>query len=87
MRSAEAAYCADPPSNQTAIDIFKGTWTSAFPPDYGVTAGTLDSFDDVRVRWASGILPGGFTNLSILELGDPHLPHPLGLQQPNVVLA
>ena len=69
LRSAEAAYCADPPSNQTAIDIFKGTWTSAFPPEYGVSAGTLDSFDDVRVRWASGILPGGFTNLSILELG------------------
>ncbi len=69
VRSAEAAYCADPPSNQTAIDIFKGTWTSAFPPQYGVTAGTLDSFDDVRVGWAAGVLPGGFTGLSILELG------------------
>ena len=50
MRSAEAAYCAEPPSNQAAIDIFKGTWTSAFPPEYGVTAGTLNSFDDVRER-------------------------------------
>ncbi len=69
VRSVEAAYCAEPPSNQTAIDIFKGTWTSAFPPEYGVSAGSLDSFDDVRVRWAAGVLPGGFTNLSILELG------------------
>jgi SAM-dependent methyltransferase len=69
VRSAEAAYCADPPSNQTAIDVFKGTWTSALPPQYGVTAGTLDSFDDVRVRWAAGALPGGFKDLSILELG------------------
>jgi SAM-dependent methyltransferase len=69
VRSAEAAYCAEPPSNQTAIDIFRGTWTSAFPREYGVTAGALDSFDDVRVRWAAGVLPGGFTGLSILELG------------------
>jgi len=69
VRSAEASYCAEPPSSQTAIDIFKGTWTSAFPPEYGVTAGTLDSFDDVRVRWAAGVLPRGFTDLSILELG------------------
>jgi SAM-dependent methyltransferase len=69
LRSAEAAYCAEPPSNQTAIDIFRGTWASAFPPEYGVTAGAIASFDDVRVRWAAGILPGGFKNLSILELG------------------
>jgi SAM-dependent methyltransferase len=69
VRSAEAAYCAEPPSIQTAIDIFRGTWTSAFPPEYAVTAGTLESFDDVRVRWASGVLPGGFSNLTILELG------------------
>lgn len=69
MRSAEAAFCAEAPSNQTAIDIFKGTWTSAFPPEYHVTAGTLDSFDDVRVRWAAGVLPGGFRDRSILELG------------------
>jgi hypothetical protein len=69
VRTADAAYCADPPSNQTAIDIFHGTWTSAFPPEYGVTAGALQSFDDVRVRWAADVLPGGFSNLSILELG------------------
>jgi hypothetical protein len=69
VRSAEAAFCAGPPSNQTAIDIFRGAWTSAFPPEYQITAGPLDSFDDVRVRWAAGVLPGGFRNLSILELG------------------
>lgn len=69
VRAAEAAYCTEPPSNQTAIDIFRGTWTSAFPREYGVTAGAIDSFDDVRVRWAAGVLPGGFAGLSILELG------------------
>ena len=69
IRSAEATYCAAPPSNQTAVDVFKGAWTSAFPPEYGAVAGDVDSFDDVRVRWAAGVLPGGFRGLSILELG------------------
>jgi SAM-dependent methyltransferase len=69
VRAADATFCAGAPSNQTAIDIFKGTWTSAVPPEYGVAAGALDSFDDVRVRWAAGVLPGGFRGLSILELG------------------
>ena len=70
MRSADATYSAEAPSNQTAVDVFAGTWTSAFPPQYGVvTAGPVDSFDDVRVRWAAGVLPNGFTGLSILELG------------------
>lgn len=69
IRSADATYSADRPSNQTAVDVFKGTWTSAFPPEYGVRAGTLESFDDVRVRWAAETLPGGFGGRSILELG------------------
>jgi SAM-dependent methyltransferase len=69
VRSAEATFCAEAPSNQTAVDIFKGTWTSALPPEYGVDAGTLASFEDVRVTWAAGVLPDGFRGLSILELG------------------
>jgi hypothetical protein len=69
ISSSDATFCAGAPSSQTAIDIFQGTWTSAFPSEYHVTAGTLDSFDDVRVRWAAGVLPGGFSGLSILELG------------------
>jgi len=69
VRSAEATFSAEPPSNQTAVDIFKGTWTSALPPEYGVEAGGLASFDDVRVTWAASALPNGFRGLSILELG------------------
>jgi SAM-dependent methyltransferase len=69
VRSADATYSSAPPSPQNAIDIFRGTWTSTFPPEFGVQAGSLESFDDVRVRWAEGALPNGFRGLSILELG------------------
>jgi hypothetical protein len=69
VRTAEAAFCTEAPSNQTAIDIFRGTWTSAFPPEYALRAGAHDSFDDMRVRWAAGVLPGGFADLTLLELG------------------
>jgi hypothetical protein len=66
---AEATYRADSPSPQTVVDIFKGGWTSAFPPELGVTAGTVDSFDDVRVRWVDETLPGGLRDCTVLELG------------------
>ena len=66
---ADATFSAATPSNQTAVDIFKGTWTSAFPPEYGVTAGAVPHFEDGRVRWAAETLPNGFRGLSILELG------------------
>jgi hypothetical protein len=69
VRSSDATLSAEPPSNQTAVDIFKGTWTSAFPAEYRVQAGGVASFEDARVRWAAGVLPGGFRELTILELG------------------
>jgi hypothetical protein len=69
IRSADATYSTSPPSSQNAIDIFKGTWMSALPAEYGVTAGSRASFDDERVRWAERMLPTGFRGLTILELG------------------
>ena len=69
IRDADATFSAAAPSNQTAVDIFKGSWTSAFPAEYGVTAGAVPHFDDGRVRWAAETLPNGFRGLSILELG------------------
>ena len=69
IRAADATYATTTPSSQNAVDIFKGTWTSALPAEYGVEAGSLRSFDDARVRWAEGVLPNGLRGLSILELG------------------
>jgi len=66
----ETTYCKEIPSGQTALDIFKGTWKSALPPEFGLRAGAEPAFfQDPRVFWAQKILPSGFQDLSILELG------------------
>lgn len=68
----EPAFSREAPSFQTMADIFKGSWTSAFPDEYGVIAGATRHFDfavDWRVKWADGILDGGVKGKKILELG------------------
>ncbi len=69
IRSADAHYCREAPSNHNAVDIFRGTWTSAFPDESQVRAGSLHVFDDSRVQWAAAVLPGGLRGLSIVDLG------------------
>lgn len=55
------------PSPQTAIDIFKGEWTSKLPlPD--VNAGPLPVFEDPRIEWAIAQI-GGVEGKTVLELG------------------
>jgi SAM-dependent methyltransferase len=57
------------PSHQAALDLFKGTWYVAMPPDSGLLAGTVGGhFDVAPVRWADNHL-GGLAGKSILELG------------------
>ena len=63
-------YCAETPSPQTALDIFKGSWKSALPPQLGLTTGTKEGFhQDPRVYWVASLLPKGFEGMQILELG------------------
>jgi len=65
-------YSRECPSNQAMADIFKGSWTSAFPDEYHVKAGETRHFDfavDWRVDWVNSILPGGINKFSVLELG------------------
>jgi SAM-dependent methyltransferase len=63
-------YCAETPSAQTALDIFKGSWKSALPPDLGLTTGTKEGFHrDPRVHWVASQLPNHFDGMKILELG------------------
>ena len=60
------------PNAQATVDIFKGQWITAFPPELGVTAGAVNHFDasiDPRVSWVAAQIPGGLTGLSVLELG------------------
>lgn len=62
-------YETRPPSMQTAVDLFKGDWKSAFPPEVGVVAGQAPMFEDTRPAWVNLHLPGGIAGKSILELG------------------
>jgi len=58
------------PSRQAMIDIFKGAWKAALPPEFNVKAGPHEHFmSDKRVLWAEKLLPGGFVGKSVLELG------------------
>lgn len=65
----QSFYETRSPSMQTAVDIFKGEWKSAFPADSRVVAGDAPMFADTRPAWADRSLPGGVANKSILELG------------------
>ena len=63
----QPTYCKDRPTDQTAIDIFKGLWKSAFPPETGVLAGYVPNFHDSRVAWMDEHVD--FRGRSVLELG------------------
>lgn len=57
------------PSNQNAIDIFEGQWSSYFPKSFAAnTGGSAGLFEDERLHWAEEHL-GKFSNQNILELG------------------
>ena len=65
-------FAAGPPTAQATVDIFKGQWVTAFPPELGVVAGTVNHFDpdvDPRVPWVESQLPGGLAGMRVLELG------------------
>jgi hypothetical protein len=63
------SYVLSIPSAQNALDIFRGEWSSKFPPPFGhLVAGPLQLFQDPRVEWALSVL-GGVANKTVLELG------------------
>jgi hypothetical protein len=64
------AYVRSAPSPQSAIDIFKGEWSSLFPAALGtpVQAGQIPLFEDGRMIWAINEF-GGINGFNVLELG------------------
>lgn len=63
------AYCTDVPTEQTAIDIFRGEWASAFPaPLAHLSAGSAPLFAAPHVPWGVEVL-GGVVGQRVLELG------------------
>jgi hypothetical protein len=84
-------YCKEPPSLQTALDIFRDIWKSALPSELGLVTGrSATFFQDPRVLWANELLEGGFRGLDVLELGpfegyDTYLFERLGARQITAV--
>jgi hypothetical protein len=63
------SYCRTTPSDQNAIDIFQGEWSSQFPPPFqNLKAGPLAIFQDGRLSWAIDRF-GGVGGQTVLELG------------------
>lgn len=61
------APCLSPPSQQNAIDLFKGGWLAAMPTD-DLSAGKMGLFYDDRVGWVANLV-GGLAGKAILDLG------------------
>ncbi len=63
------AYLHTAPTDQSALDLFKGEWASRFPPPFNtLEAGGVPLFQDTRIPWALDLL-GGVQGQSVLELG------------------
>src|SRR6187549_1828057 len=74
-------YVTSPPSGQNAIDIFKGEWSSQFPPEAGeIQAGQWKLFEDTRLAWGLGRL-GGIDGGNVLELGPLEAGHTYMLER------
>jgi 2-polyprenyl-3-methyl-5-hydroxy-6-metoxy-1,4-benzoquinol methylase len=63
------AYTSASPTDQSAVDIFKGEWASHLPPPLDhLVSGEALLFQDHRVAWAVERM-GGVTGKRVLELG------------------
>jgi len=68
-------YVQGSPSDQNALDIFKGEWSSQLPGVWKkLKAGTATLFEDGRILWAAEQL-GGFKGQRIIELGPLEAGH------------
>ena len=70
-----------PPSDQNALDLFAGEWSSQPPSTHSqLKAGSTPLFDDSRIHWAHKHLIAmglvdGFTDRDVLELGPLEAGH------------
>lgn len=67
------------PTNQNAIDAVPG-WSTSLPPSYGVVAGQIETFHDIRVEW-TGECFGSLEGKSVLELGPLEAGHSMHLER------
>ena len=64
----EDKYVTSLPSNQNAVDCFKGNWYSKFPDYLNVNGGDARLFDDVRIAKSLTHL-GNIDEWDVVELG------------------
>lgn len=68
-------YVTDIPSDQNALHIFEGEWSSELPgPWKKLRAGTIPLFEDPRILWAAEQL-GGFRGQRVIEMGPLEAGH------------
>lgn len=73
-------YVRTAPTNQNAIDVFAGEWTSALPAEADVQAGAVPLFADPRITWLIDHV-GGVDGFRVLELGPLEGGHSAMLHQ------
>jgi hypothetical protein len=73
-------YVRDAPSNQLAVDVFAGEWSSRFPASWGLNAGQVPLFEDPRITWTIEQV-GGVEGRRVLELGPLEAAHSAMLHQ------
>ena len=62
-------FVLESPSDQHALDLFKGSWSSILPTAYNyLKAGQIPLFEDRRIWWLVEAI-GGVVGFNILELG------------------
>jgi SAM-dependent methyltransferase len=61
-------YVRSSPSDQNALDLFSGEWSSQFPVERDLLAGNVPLFEDPRISWTIEQM-GGVQNRRVLELG------------------
>ena len=72
-------YVDAAPGVQQTVDVFRGDWASRLPLP-GVTSGTVELFEDARIRWLIDRL-GGVNGMDVLELGPLEGGHSWMLEQ------
>ena len=61
-------YSQSYPTSQEALNIFQGEWSSLFPAEMNLQAGTVPLFEDDRIQMGLREL-GGVAGQTVLELG------------------
>ncbi len=69
LTGVEEVFCRELPTPKTAVDIFRGQWSSDFPaPFQGLTGGGVKLFEDGRITYADEQF-GGIKGMRVIELG------------------